>query len=189
MPARPALPLPQHARHHAIRSVMSFILPIYYSACMICLCVFHLYTISTHGKYINAPVTQTEEIPCSCCPHTPAHTFACLYDRTWLHLYVSIHWVFVCGCVWNNDIWLWASCVDSFTLNLAWSVGQLVLYRLTPPILLMSPVYFLIRHLFSIFASLGMKEKAEIFRSHLPSDTMKSLLNTSEFFHGIRRNC
>lgn len=103
------------------------------SACISRLCVFHFYTISTHTLYITALCDRRLRKLPSSAAHTHTPTFACFYDNTWLCLYLSVHWVFVCGCVQNSDVWLWASCVDSLNPNLAWSVGQLVLHRLTPP--------------------------------------------------------
>ena len=74
---------------------------------MSCLCVLHLYTISTHALYITALCDPRLRLHPSSATHAHTHAFACLYDHTCLCLYLilSVH----SGCLFGYVLFLFLS--------------------------------------------------------------------------------
>lgn len=142
-----ALDTPSHQNHHRHPSMLgisltdiqwgSFSPLVALSLQELLVCPPSLHYINTRFVH-NCPLrSQAEATSFICLPRTHTHPHTWMF--IWPHM-IALVFVFECtlGClfvhvsVWNCDV----SCADSFSANLAWSVGQLVLHRLTPPILL-----------------------------------------------------
>lgn len=132
LPPKPPPP-PLYAQHlpngHTMRSILCTCCPLLAWVA----CVSSIFTLYQHRLCVWLP---SEILRCSRSLHPPhTYTLACLCDHTIVLVFMYTGCLFVRESAGNGDV----SCADSFSTILAWSVGQLVVHRLTPPILLELP--------------------------------------------------